>query len=131
MILEQVATRKTSVLVVDDDADTCENLKDILEELDYEVRATIYPEEAIAWTNERGFDLTILDLKMPRMSGLELYGELMRVRDDTKAVISTAFAETETVRSALRQGVAEVWRKPVDVEELLRAVRNLTDRKSA
>lgn len=131
MIFEQTPQRKTSVLVVDDDADTCENLKDILEEFDYDVHVTTDPAQAIAWTKECGFDLTILDLKMPRMSGLDLFNELMRVRDDTNAVIATAFADTETVRLALRQGVAEVWHKPIDVEELLKAVRLVSDGKSA
>lgn len=131
MILEQRPTRNTSVLVVDDDSDTCENLKDILEEFNYDVHVTIDPAQAIAWTKERGFDLTILDLKMPNMSGLELFDELLLVRGDTNAVIATAFAETETVRLALGHGVAEVWHKPIDVEELLKAIRHVADCKSA
>jgi CheY-like chemotaxis protein len=68
--------RKTSVLVVDDDLDTCRNLQDILTDMDYEVETAQDGPAALELVRRRPFDVALLDLKMPGMDGLELYRQI-------------------------------------------------------
>lgn len=112
-------TRKTSVLVVDDDLDTCRNLQDILTDMDYEVETAQDGPAALDLVRRRPFDVALLDLKMPGMSGLDLYREIRHLRSGTVAMIVSAYATPETTSEALNAGAWQVLSKPVDIARLL------------
>src|SRR5947208_3779123 len=102
-----------SILIVDDDLDTCSNLSDILTDLGYQVDVAHDGPTALALARDRHFDVALLDLKMPGMDGLTLYRELRRVRADTVAIIVTAYAGSGVVEEALAAGAWRVLAKPV------------------
>lgn len=112
-------TRPASILVVDDDVDTCENLKDILTDLGHEVDVAHDGERALEMVRHKPYDLALLDLKMPGMDGLTLYREIRTLRAGTVAMIVTAYAGSGTAETALEEGAWKVLAKPVDFEELL------------
>jgi DNA-binding NtrC family response regulator len=64
------------------------------------------------------FDLLITDLKMPRMTGLELLTEAKRLRPEMPVVIMTAFATVQTAVDAMKQGAYDYIQKPFDGEEI-------------
>ncbi len=64
------------------------------------------------------FDLVITDLKMPRMTGIELLQESKRLRPDTPVVLMTAFATIATAVEAMKQGAYDYIQKPFDGEEI-------------
>src|SRR5262245_58553030 len=112
-------TNGPSVLVVDDDADTCHNLSDILTDLGYHVDAAHDGPSALELVRQNPYDVALLDLKMPGMSGLELYREIKKVRAGTVAMVVTAYATSATAEEALAAGAWHVLPKPVDFPRLL------------
>jgi len=108
-----------SILVVDDDVDTCRNLSDILTDLGYHVDTANDGPAALELVRRNMYDVALLDLKMPGMDGLTLYREIKKVRAGTVAIIVTAYAGRTTAEQALSAGVWQVLAKPIDFPRLL------------
>jgi CheY-like chemotaxis protein len=112
----------TSILVVDDDVDTCRNLSDILIDLGYHVDTAHDGLSALELVRNHHYDLALLDYKMPGMDGLTLYREIKRLRAETVAIVVTAYAGGTTAEEALQAGAWHVLPKPVDFSKLLALV---------
>jgi DNA-binding NtrC family response regulator len=113
---------KPNILVVDDDRDACHNISDILTDLGYAVDVAHDGPTALEKVRARSYDVALLDLKMPGMSGLELYREIRKFRSETVAIIITAHASATTAEEAMTAGAWKVFPKPVDFPHLLRLV---------
>lgn len=118
---------KPTLLVVDDDADTCRNLSDILTDLDYEVDTAPDGPTALRMLRQKAYDVALLDYKMPGMDGLTLYREIKKLRSGTVAIVVTAYASGTTREEALAAGAWQVLPKPVDFPRLLRLVEEALD----
>lgn len=112
-------TGNASILVVDDEIDTCHNLSDILTDLGYQVDTALDGPSALELAHKKPYDIALLDLKMPGMDGLTLYRELRRMRSSTVAIVVTAYASKATAEQALAAGAWQVLAKPLDLERLL------------
>jgi two-component system response regulator HydG len=108
-----------SILVVDDEVDTCSNLSDILSDLGYQVDVAHDGPSALELVRRKPYDVALLDFKMPGMDGLTLYRELRKLRAETVAVVITAFAGPETADAVLAAGAWQMLRKPVELPRLL------------
>jgi CheY-like chemotaxis protein len=108
-----------SVLVVDDEPDTCRNLSDILSDLGYRVDTAPDGPTALELVRKNAYDVALLDYRMPGMDGLALYREIKRLRAGTVAIIVTAYAGDTTGEEALAAGAWQVLPKPVDFPRLL------------
>ncbi|SFH57003.1 response regulator [Planctomicrobium piriforme] len=116
-----------SILVVDDEADICQNLADILQEFGYEVHTASCGAEALEKIRSRTFDVALLDLKMPGMDGVTLYKTIREQRGDIVSLIVTAYANPQTIKDALHAGVWQVLSKPVDLQQLLTFVSDAVE----
>jgi CheY-like chemotaxis protein len=114
--------RHPSILVVDDDVDTCRNLADILGDMGYHVDTAHDGPAALERVRAKAYDIALLDLKMPGMDGVTLYREIKRLCSGTVAIIVTAYATSETAEEALTAGAWQVLAKPVDFPKLLELV---------
>jgi len=117
----------SSILVVDDDVDTCRNLADILTDLGYHVDTAHEGQTALELVRQRPYDVALLDYKMPGMDGLTLYHEIKRLRSGTVAIVVTAYAGGGTAEEALQAGAWQVLAKPVDFPKLLGLVNEALD----
>jgi CheY-like chemotaxis protein len=113
---------RPSILVVDDEVDTCRNLSDILTDLGYRVDVAHDGLSALELVRRHAYDVALLDLRMPGMDGLELFHRIRQLRSDTVGIIVTAYAGTDTAELALAAGAWQVLPKPVDFGRLLRVV---------
>ena len=111
-----------SILIVDDDVDACENLRDILADLGYRVAIARNGPEAIEQVARSDYDIVLLDLKMPGMDGISVYRQIKRLSPETVAIVVSAFSGSELAERALEEGAAQVVDKPVDVPQLLAAI---------
>jgi DNA-binding response OmpR family regulator len=111
--------RPPSILVVDDEVDTCRNLSDILTDLGYHVDVAHDGLSALDLVRRNNYDVALLDLKMPGMDGLTLYREIKKLRGGTVTIIVSAYASTEMTEEALAAGAWQVLPKPIDFPKLL------------
>ncbi len=108
-----------SILVVDDDRDTCRNLSDILTDLGYAVQTAFDGPSALDLVKETTFDVALLDFKMPGMNGLALYREIKRISPATVAIMISAYMSGMTSEEARQAGTWKVLSKPVDIGQVL------------
>src|SRR5437764_5346527 len=102
---------EASILVVDDDVDTCRNLSDILTDLGYHVDTAHDGPTALELVRKRPYDVALLDYKMPGMDGLTLYREIKRLRSGTVAIVVTAYAGGDTAEESLQAGAWQMLAK--------------------
>jgi DNA-binding NtrC family response regulator len=110
---------KPSILVVDDDPDTCQNLSDILADLGYHVLTAQDGFAARELVRKNSFDVALLDFKMPGMDGLELNREIRRISPSTVTLIISAYVTPAETEEALRAGTWKVLSKPMDLGTVL------------
>lgn len=115
-------TAAPSILVVDDEVDTCRNLSDILTDLGYQVDTAYDGPAALERIRRKSYDIALLDLRMPGMDGVTLYREMKKVCASTVAIIVTAYAGSEMAEEAMAAGAWQVMPKPVDFSKLLALV---------
>jgi DNA-binding NtrC family response regulator len=119
-----------SVLVVDDETIVRESLGGWFSEDGYRVVTASSGREALKLAAEGGFQLAILDIKMPGMDGLELQGRLAQVAPDLTIIVMTAYASVDTAVRALKQGAYDYIVKPFDPDELSILVRRAKEHRS-
>lgn len=110
---------ETRVLIVDDDIDVCETFRDILELEGYTVTMALNGEEALRATEECGFDVVLMDIKMPGMDGVETFAHLHERCPEIPVIMLSAYALHDRIAEALRLGAYAALRKPVGIRKLL------------
>jgi CheY-like chemotaxis protein len=108
-----------SILVVDDEQDTCRNLVDIFSDLGYRAEMAFDGQAALELVRTRAFDLALLDLMMPGMDGATLYGEIKKLNAGIVAIVVTAYPGHPRAEAALDTGVWRLLPKPVDLPGLM------------
>ncbi|HEY8668981.1 MAG TPA: sigma-54 dependent transcriptional regulator [Tepidisphaeraceae bacterium] len=107
------------ILVADDQEMMRDSLAGTLAREGHEVVAAGDGAAAVARLSSGGrFDLLITDLKMPKMTGIELLAEAKRLRPDMPVVLMTAFATVATAVEAMKLGAYDYIQKPFDGEEI-------------
>lgn len=115
-------TMKKNILVCDDEEGIRESLNLILEK-DYNVLFATNGREAIETINSKPVDLVILDIKMPKMDGLETLKELKKANPNTKVIIATGYKSVETAQQAIRLGASNYIVKPFESDQVLKVVK--------
>ncbi|RMH03137.1 MAG: response regulator [Nitrospirae bacterium] len=116
------------ILVIDDDIQIQELLREVLETAGHEVTTTGDARRGLALFREAPFSLVITDILMPSKEGLETIQELRREAPDVKIVaISAGFhwAGFDVLELAKRVGATSILQKPFDIPTLLRTVEDV------
>ncbi|MEW6544337.1 MAG: sigma-54 dependent transcriptional regulator [Nitrospirota bacterium] len=106
------------ILIVDDDADMCALLKDVLADRGHQVTATQSGRDALKRLAEEDYEVVLTDLRMKEMQGIELLAEVKREHPEINVILMTAFGSVETAIEAMKQGAYDYLMKPVKAEEL-------------
>jgi DNA-binding response OmpR family regulator len=118
---------RASILAVEDDRRILDAVCLALEDEGYEVTGAGSAEEALERFDSGSFDLVLLDLMLPGMSGFDACRELRR-RSDVPVVMLTARADTHDVVAGLECGADDYVTKPFEVKELAARLRALLRR---
>jgi len=110
------------ILVVDDQASFCRHIQALLEGEGYEVVSANAPDEALEVLSGSRFDVLLVDMKMPRMTGLELFQKARAIDGDLFCIIMTAYGSISSAVEAIKQGVSDYVQKPFEPESLLMAI---------
>ncbi len=116
---------RASILVVDDSPDTLEVLQRNLSSEGYRVHTASGVLEAIDLLKTTSVDLVITDLKMPRISGIDLVRHVRENLPETGVMMVTGFATIESAVEAVKTGAEEYLSKPFTDEELTAAVERV------
>ena len=109
---------RAHVLVVDDEADFAKMIQKTLSQSGYRVDAATSATQAIALQRKHSYDLALVDMRMPEMTGLELL-QYLKVRDKQIFVmIMTAYGSFSIGIEALRRGACDYLAKPFKLKTL-------------
>jgi DNA-binding NtrC family response regulator len=125
------ASKHPAILVVDDAPSTLEILERNLTAQGYRVLTAPGAAEAIRIAETTPIDLVITDLKMPRVSGLDLVRHVRENLKDTEVIVITGFPSVEGAVRAVKTGAEEYLAKPFTDEELLSAVKRALGKREA
>jgi len=123
-----MAEAKASVLIVDDSPDTLEILQRNLTSEGYRVYRSTSVSEAIDILANKAVDLVITDLKMPKISGIDLVRHVHENLPDTAVMMVTGYATVESAVKAVKTGAEEYLSKPFTNEELKAAVGRVLEK---
>ena len=118
------------VLIVDDDRMVCNLLETTFSKAGYETAIAYDGDEALKALRNDPFDLTITDVVMPGMSGLELLKAIHRDHPDTRVVILTGHPRQHDISDFLLHGAEDYVVKPFRTEELLSLVARVLEEES-
>ena len=92
----------SSILIVDDEKNTREGLKQFLTGFDYDVLVAANGKEAVPLIKKDRPDIVLSDLKMPEMDGMDLLYEIKRIKPDTVVIMLTAYGTVENAVQAMK-----------------------------
>ena len=121
---------KARILIVDDEFHQRRILREAATAFGHEVADTGDPDEALRLARFERFDLIVTDMKMPRMTGLQLLQQI-RIHDPTVSVIvATAHGTIESAVEAMRKGAEDYLLKPIDLNAFEIAVDRVLSRRA-
>ena len=129
-LIEQIELSKERgmlILITDDDPNTRETFKDVLEAKGYKVSTAATGEEAIELSRERPSDILFMDMKLPALNGLEAYLAIKEINPRVIAVIVTGYYEETKglVDKALEKGAYTFLQKPLDMDKVLALIEEI------
>lgn len=117
------------ILIADDDQEVRATLSELLEITGYYTEIAASGKEAIKKFAAEDFDVVLLDLMMPDMSGLEALAELKKLRPKAKVIMITGFGTIANAVDAMKKGASDYIDKPYKKDELLTAIRRALEEK--
>jgi two-component system, response regulator RegA len=111
-----------NILVLDDVADAVELIRKMLGRKGHTVTGFTEEEDAIAYAGANPVDLCILDIKLKKMSGIEVLDLLRKAAPKVKVIMLTGYPTLETAREAMKLGALEYCVKPIEKDELEKKV---------
>jgi two-component system, OmpR family, response regulator ChvI len=119
-------SKMAKILIVDDDTDITLAFKKGLENDGFQVDVFNDPLEALSNFQPSKYDLLLLDIRMPKMNGFELYKEMDKIDNDVKVCFITAFeVYYEALREVFPSMEVECFiRKPVEIGNLVKRIKN-------
>jgi DNA-binding response OmpR family regulator len=116
------------ILVLDDVLDAGLMIKRILERQGHQIFTFTEEEDAINYIKSNEMDLAILDIKLKKMSGIEVLTELKKIVPTIRAIMLTGYPTMETAYESLELGADEYCVKPIDKDELEEKVASVLQR---
>ena len=116
------------ILVVDDSEDALEVVQSLLEDEGYEVRTSSSVDQAMEILGHDFFDIIITDLRMPKISGLDLIRHVRQNLKDVEIMMITGYPSIEGAVTAVKTGAEHYLAKPFTDKELIDAVESIVEK---
>jgi CheY-like chemotaxis protein len=121
-------TRRRNALVVDDEESNAALVRRVLAGAGYDVESTTLSRRALVMIERTAYDAVICDVKMPELSGQELYGRVCQMRPEMarRFIFITGDIDGEDTRTFLSETRCSYFMKPFNLDKLTAAVDTLT-----
>ncbi|MCJ7815167.1 MAG: sigma-54 dependent transcriptional regulator [Xanthomonadales bacterium] len=121
---------KGRILIVDDEEIVLRSCQRVLRGEEYEIDTAGDGLSALGMVNENTYDVLILDIKMPRMDGIEVLRRVKEARPDIDVIMITGLHDIGTAVKAMKLGALDYLPKPFEPDQLLMLVARAFDRRA-
>ena len=122
-------SKKARIIIIEDDKDILDSLKEIIKSDGYEVDTASNGEEGIKKCRANSFDLALLDIKLPGMDGTEVLEILHKEFPEMVKIMITGYPSLENAVASLKKGADAYLMKPVNPSRLLEVIdKKLSER---
>lgn len=118
------------ILIVDDDKGIRNTLRDILELEKYKVDDSPDGLDAIVKLKQNDYDVIIMDIKMPKMDGMEALERIQVLKPDVPVIMISGHGNIDTAVDSVKKGAFDFIQKPPDLNRLFITIRNAMDKSS-
>ncbi len=118
------------ILIVDDEKNIRTTISAYLLSLGYEPEPAINGQEALNKLKDSGYDLVLLDIKMPVMNGIQVLQEMRNLHDETNVIIMTAYGTIENAVESMKLGAIDFISKPFALENLKTVIDSVFSREN-
>jgi len=119
------ACKPESICILDDHASVRQSIVHLLDSCQLKARSFEDPEDFLADASKHTVDLAVLDVRMPKMNGLEVQARLREMSPETKVIVMSANGVPEMRAAALKAGAITFLEKPFDAELFLFLARQV------
>lgn len=123
-------TRASRILVADDNRSLVEALTDVFEAKGYEVTQAYDGVQALDKVCADNFDCILMDIRMPKLSGVDAFREIKKLSPGTPVILMTAYSVQGLIDEARAEGVIAILNKPIAIDAVLKIIRELEGQSS-
>ncbi|MFN7098540.1 MAG: response regulator, partial [Gammaproteobacteria bacterium] len=116
--------RPVNILLLDDEVELLSSIKKALSHFHYEVTTTPSTDEAFELITSNNFDIIIVDAQMPKLNGLDFIDRAKKISANFIPIMLTGNSTQELAIDAIKHGVFDYIRKPLDINELISAIEH-------
>ncbi|OGN91115.1 MAG: hypothetical protein A2Z70_00550 [Chloroflexi bacterium RBG_13_48_17] len=113
---------KPTILVVDDNQDLLETFAMILKRRGYHVQTAGDGLSAIKKFKEQNFDVTLMDIVMPEMNGVDAFKKIKEIQPEAPIILMTAYSDDDLIQNAKSEGVCQIIHKPIHIDQLIELI---------
>jgi len=117
--------KKIKILLIDDEIEFTSTLAERLELRGFEVRTADNGESGVELTRNEFFDIAIIDLMMPGISGLEALKQIKTFNTKLPVMLLTGHGSTKEGMEGMRIGAVDYLMKPLDINDLLGKIKEI------
>ncbi|HXH18794.1 MAG TPA: sigma-54 dependent transcriptional regulator, partial [Chitinophagales bacterium] len=118
------------ILIIDDEKAIRKTMREILEYESYTVEEAENGMDGLNKLRDEHYDIVLLDIKMPKMDGIEVLEEAQKIVPDTPVIMISGHGTVESAVEAVKKGAFDFISKPPDLNRLLITIRNAMDKSS-
>jgi DNA-binding NtrC family response regulator len=116
-------TDQLAILVVDDNEDLLETFSLILKRRGFHVETAGNGATAVNRYKEHAFDVTLMDIVMPEMNGVEAFRKIKEMDPEASVILMTAYSEEDLIEIAKKEGARKVINKPIRIDQLIDMIK--------
>jgi DNA-binding NtrC family response regulator len=111
-----------SILIVDDNEDLLQTFAMILKRRGFNVETAGNGSSAVEKSKEQTFDVTLMDIVMPEMNGVEAFKKIKEVQPGAPVILMTAYSDEDLIQTAKDEGVRKIIHKPIRIDQLVELI---------
>jgi CheY-like chemotaxis protein len=115
-------SQEPTILVVDDNQDLLETFALILKRHGFSVETAASGAAAIAKFRQHSFDVTLMDIVMPEVNGIEAFRRIKEIAPDASVILMTAYSDADLLRAAYDEGTRYILSKPISIDRLIQII---------
>ena len=111
-----------TILVVDDNEDLLETFAMILKRRGFNVETAGDGVSAVDKFKAQEFDVTLMDIVMPEMNGVEAFQKIKKVQPEASIILMTAYSDEDLIKTAKKEGAKRIINKPIRIDQLIEMI---------